>query len=153
MDKFRLDSGVKKIEVNDDGEYISINLSDSVFFDRFNNFIKWFNEKQVEAENRCNEISAKYEENSAEDEGFNFEEFSDTTKLYKELCENTCAELEKLFGDGCVRKVFPDVELPGFELIISFLDAITPLLQKYAKERNEKINTRYNRNRKGARKK
>ena len=50
-----------------------------------------------------------------------------------------------------MKKVYPDVQSPGFDLIIEFLDEITPLLKKFAAERNQYINTKYNRNRKGAR--
>lgn len=149
MEKLRLDSGVKKIEVNDDGEYISINLSDNAFFDRFNGFINWFNEKQIEVDNKCKELAEKY--SNQEEEEFSFEKFSDSASLYTAICKDVSNHLDSLFGDGCLKKVFPDVQLPGFELIIDFLDAITPYLEKYAKERNEKINLKYNRNRKGAR--
>lgn len=156
MDSLRLDSGVKKIEVNDAGEYISINLSDNTFFDRFNGFIDWFDKKQIEVEQKSAELKEKYPNDKSDGEAdgkakFNFEQFADYTKLYKEVCDDVSNRLDDLFGDNCLQKVFPDVQSPGFELIIDFLDAITPYLKKYAQERNEKINTKYSRNRKGAR--
>ncbi len=35
MDSIRVDSGIKKIEVNDAGEYIEIPTGDASFFERF----------------------------------------------------------------------------------------------------------------------
>lgn len=153
MDKLRLDSGLKKIEVNDNGEYITVNLSDGAFFDKFNSFLNWFYKKQDDVEKKCDELKAKYPEQEDESMDRQIHMFGDSAKLYRELCDEVCVELDKLFGERCFQKVFPEVESPGFELIIDFIDNITPLLQKYAAERNQKINARYNRNRKGARSK
>lgn len=155
MDSLRLDSGVKKIEVNEEGEYISINLSDNAFFERFNGFINWFDKKQIDIEQKAAELQKKYPEQETMGEEteikFNFQQFDDYSKLYKEICDEVSKKLDDLFGAECLHKVFPDVQSPGFELICDFLDAVTPYLEKYAKKRNEKINTKYNRKRKGAR--
>ena len=35
----RVDSGVKRIEVNDNGDYIAVNISDNSFFKRFDDFV------------------------------------------------------------------------------------------------------------------
>lgn len=41
----RVDSGVKRIEVNDNGDYIAVNISDNSFFKRFDDFVAWLNAK------------------------------------------------------------------------------------------------------------
>lgn len=150
MEKLRIDSGVKRIEVNDNGEYIAINLSDNSFFERFKNLIKWFEDKNKELnaeEDKADETA------SAKNEKPNLDEIFDRAKKYKDLCDSTCVQIDKLFGEGCVRKVFPDVESPSLDLLDDFFEAITPLLQKFANERREKIQLRYNRRRKGSRSK
>lgn len=48
MDKLRVDSGIKNIEVNDNGDYISIPISDTAFYERFGALIKNFEKKQSE---------------------------------------------------------------------------------------------------------
>ncbi len=58
--------------------------------------------------------------------------------------------LDGLFGEGCCRKVFIGVETPGIELIGDFFEAITPLMQKFADERRDRISLMYNGRRKGA---
>lgn len=147
MDSLRVNNGIKNIEVNDNGDYISISVSDVTFFERFGALIKNFEQKQVEIEQRASALSDKHNGKPDND----VDAIVDSIQIYSELCRYTCAELDNLFGDGCCRKVFVGIENPSIELIGDFLDQITPLLNQYAKERNEKINLMYNRNRKGAR--
>ena len=47
--------------------------------------------------------------------------------------------------------MFTGIENPSVELIGDFFEKITPLLNEYAKERNQKISLMYSRSRKGAR--
>lgn len=149
MDSLRVDSGIKNIEVNDNGEYISIPVSDAGFFEKFADLIRSFENKQEEIEKQAKELSEKHkdeEENSVD-------AIIDSVKLYSELCQYTCTELDKLFGEGSCKKIFVGNSIPGIELIMDFFKQITPFLQKYAQERNQRINLIYNRNRKGARSK
>lgn len=145
MDSLRVDSGTKVIEVNDAGECICIPVGDASFFERFGRVIKSFEEKQGEYEKRAQELSEKYK-----DKPDDADAIADSIQLYLEICRDTCAELDRLFGEGCCKKVFVGVDNPGVELIGEFLEQLTPLLQKYAQERNEKISLKYNRRRKGA---
>lgn len=145
MDRLRVDSGTKIIEVNDAGECISIPVGDASFFERFGRVIKSFEEKQGDYEKRARELSERYKDKTDDADAI-----ADSIQLYLEICRDTCAELDRLFGEGCCRKVFVGVDNPGVELIGEFLEQLTPLLQKYAQERNEKISLKYNRRRKGA---
>lgn len=149
MDKLRVDSGIKNIEVNDNGDYISVPISDADFYERFGVLIKNFENKQTEIEQQAKELSEKRKEKPDDD----VDMIVDSIQLYADLCRYTCAELDSLFGEGCCRKVFVGINNPGVELIGDFFEQITPLLNQYAKERNQKINLMYNRNRKGARRK
>lgn len=145
MDSLRADSGIRVIEVNDSGECISIPVGDASFFERFSNIIKGFSEKQAGYEKRAQELSEKYK-----DHPDGTDAIFDGVQLYSEMCRETCVELDRLFGEGCCRKVFPGVESPGIELITDFLEKLAPFMNKYAQERSEKISLRYSRGRKGA---
>lgn len=147
MDSLRVNSGIKNIEVNDNGDYISIPISDTSFFERFGEMMKNFERKQAEIEQQGKELSEKHKDKPDDD----VDMIVDTISLYSQLCKDVCAELDNLFGDGCCQKVFVGIETPSVELIGDFFEKITPFLQKYAQERNQKINLLYNRNRKGAR--
>lgn len=147
MDSLRVDSGIKNIEVNDKGDYISIPISDASFFERFGDMMKNFEHKQAEIEQQGKELSEKHKDKAEDDTDM----IVDTISLYSQLCKDVCTELDNLFGEGCCRKVFVGIETPSVELIGDFFEQITPLLQKYAQERSQKIDLMYNRNRKGAR--
>ncbi len=149
MDKLRVDSDIKNIEVNDNGDYISIPISDAAFYERFGALIKNFEQKQVEIEKKAKDLSEKHKDKPENDTDM----IVDSIRIYSELCQYTCAELDNLFGEGCCKKVFVGVQNPGIELIGDFFEQITPLLNQYAQERNQRINLIYNRNRKGARSK
>ncbi|MCM1327258.1 MAG: hypothetical protein NC094_12155 [Bacteroidales bacterium] len=147
MDSLRVDSGIKKIEVNDNGEYIEIPISDTAFYEKFGALLKHFEQKQAEIEKQAAELEEKHKDKPDNDTDM----IIDTVTLYSGLCKDICAELDRLFGAGCCKKVFVGIDTPSTELIGDFFEQITPLLQKYAQERNEKINLKYNRNRKGSR--
>lgn len=137
MKSLRVNTGVKRIEVNDNGDYIVINLSDNSFFTRFNSFLNWLNTKQAELD------ASEWATGKEPDALMVFDG-------YRALCKETCTQLDDFFGDGCCSKVFLGIEEPGIELIVDFLDQIIPILNEFAKERNENIRLKYSRNRKGA---
>lgn len=149
VDKLRVDSGIKNIEVNDNGDYISVPISDASFYERFGSLLKSFEQKRVEIEQKASALSDKHKDKPSDD----VDAIVDSIQLYSELCQYVCAELDKLFGEGCCSKVFAGIRNPSIELIADFFEQITPLLSQYAKERNQKIDLMYSRNRKGARSK
>lgn len=149
MEKIKINSGLKKIEVNDNGEYITVNLSDNTFFESFNNFMDWMDAKQEYIAEKEKALQEKYADQKPGE--INIKLMTEESALYKEVCDEASAKLDGMFGAGCMKKVYPDVESPRFDLIIEFLDEVSPLLKKFAAERNQYINTKYNRNRKGAR--
>lgn len=149
MDSLRVNNGIKNIEVNDNGDYISIPISDTAFYERFGTVMKNFEQKQAEIEQKAKELSEKHKDKPHDD----VDMIVDSVQLYSELCRYTCAELDKLFGEGCCRKVFVGIQNPGVELIGDFFEQITPLLNQYVQEQNKKIKLMYSRNRKGARSK
>lgn len=46
MDSLRIDNGLKKIEVNDAGEYIEFSVLDNGFFRGFSELMQWFDEQK-----------------------------------------------------------------------------------------------------------
>jgi hypothetical protein len=146
MESLRVASGVKMIEVNDAGECICIPMSDATFFQRFADLINSFQQKQKEIEEKAQELAGKCEEREEDD----IEIIREVAQAYSALCRDICVMLDGLFGEGCCRKVFIGVETPGIELIGDFFEAITPLMQKFADERRDRISLMYNGRRKGA---
>ena len=146
-EKLRIECDVREIEVNDDGECIYIPMDDNTFFKRVDNFLNWLEERQATLEKE-EESRPKLKNDTPEAK---FDMIKEAVELQARLSEEVCTELDKLFGEGCCRKVFVGVQSPSIILIWDFLDQLMPYLQKFARERNEKINLKYNKNRKAAR--
>lgn len=145
-EKLLVQNGMREIEVNDKGECICIPMNDNSFFARFSAFLEWMDERQktlVDKERR--------QMKEAETNGNDLDGIREAFRIQREICDEICGRLDDLFGEGCCRKVFVGIESPDIFLILDFVEQITPILQKLAKERNEKINLKYSRYRKGAR--
>ena len=67
------------------------------------------------------------------------------TETYQECCER----LDKVFGEGCCRKVFGEI-VPDELLIMDFIEQIGDVLHALGQERNRRMAEKYNRRRKGA---
>ena len=48
--ELRVDNGIRKIGVNDNGDYIEISINDSSIFDRFADLMVWMKKKEKELE-------------------------------------------------------------------------------------------------------
>ena len=63
------------------------------------------------------------------------------------LYEDTGAQLDAIFGPHTCDKVFGADVTPDEAMVSDFLDQLTPIMQKIADERGEKIRLRYSRSR------
>lgn len=149
-EKLKLGRGVSQIEVNDAGECITVAVGDSGFRKRFAQLLKYLKEKETEVGKQQEAFREKYR-NEAENPGL--DAIMEATELYKNMCDDIGHEIDKVFGEGCLRKVFPDVESPDIYLITDFLEAVAPIIERLSKEYSDSINAKYSRNRKGARSK
>ena len=149
MEKLRVDSGIKVIEVNDAGDTISFSISDASFFSKFADIIKFFESKRKEISQNSENFTSI---DADEDEESNADNIIRIAKEYSDLCSDTCRKLDNLFGEGCCKKVFIGIDNPGIDLIRDFFEVITPIMKKFADERNAKIQLKYNNRRKGGRK-
>ena len=148
MDSLRIDNGTKKIEVNDAGEYIEFSVVDSGFFRAFFGLLQWFDEQ----ENR-KEIKEMEEQSDKviSDDGskINYNAANSVIDTHDKISQEACEKIDNIFGDEASRKIFGSV-IPDMYMIADFFEQITPLIEKYSKERNQTINKKYSRNRKGA---
>ena len=153
--ELRVDNGLRKVKVNDQGEYIEFSVNDSTFFDKYADMLSWVTKKhreveQNEAENMKKIRSASSGEDTAADQDtLEVDMIRELARMRTEFYRECCQKLDLLFGEGCCKKVFGNV-VPDDLLIEDFLEQITPILEKLGKERNEKLSLKYNRNRKGA---
>ena len=129
----RVNNNIKKIEVNDKGEYIEISLSNAKFFDEFADLISWISKKQEEIE-------------QMPDPEESIEGLAKITKIRAVFLKEMAEKLDRIFGEGACKKIFGDI-VPDEILVADFIEQITPFVEMLAKERNEKLTNKYNRNR------
>lgn len=139
--ELQVDNGLRKIKVNDEGEYIEVSVNDSTFFDRFADLLVWISDKEKELE--------QYGEDHKTDTLEDMEVIREVVRKRTETYQECCQRLDMLFGEGCCRKVFGDI-VPDDLLIMDFLEQVTPVIEELGKERNKKLSLRYSRSRKGA---
>lgn len=135
----KVDNGIRRIGVNDEGEYIELSLTDVTLFDRFASVIEWFEKKQEE----LTAYDADFKARHGEDED-NTSAVMETVHKRAEVFSECCQKLDEVFGKDCCRKVFGDI-IPDEVPIMDFLDQMTPIMSRMAQERGEKLRAKYHR--------
>lgn len=148
MDSLRIDNGLKKIEVNDVGECIEFSIVSNDFFRTFSDLLQWFDGQENRQDIKDME---KQQEDvvSENNKSINYEALNKVLDIREKISKEACEKIDAIFGDEASRKVFGNV-VPDMFMIADFFEKITPFIEKYAKERNQTINKKYNKNRKGA---
>lgn len=129
--KIRISNGVKKIEVNDDGEFILLPVSDD-------GFVLSFYRLMEDIKKRGNELS----------EEIGGEETVDSVEKIVAVEREIKQKVDTLFGDGTCKKVFGDI-LPSMDLFVEFFGSLVPFLEEYKNERTAKME-KYNAGRTGS---
>jgi hypothetical protein len=99
----------KKIKINENGDFIEIDVDD-------NEFIEAFHKLEKDTQNL-----------KAIDENFDL----------KKETEKICKELEKIFGKGVILKVF-SVKNPSIFMILDFIMQIDALIEKFTVNKFQK---------------
>lgn len=135
MSGIRVNTGVKRIEVNDDGDYITLSLNDNAFLDRFLSLYERIQNMADEYTGKENAVREKYADGAESSrDGLLRETFA----LYTEAGKTMKQEMDSLFGEGSCKKVFGDIT-PSFELYLDFFEQLTPYLQEFAKEKAQRM--------------
>ena len=126
---------ILKVEVNDEGECIAINLADAEFPHRFYTLYQ-------NVEKRLKEF---------EDSKLTMENESETVQLeyVRKLNQGNAEDIDNLFGTDTCKKVFGVV--PDIYAVIDFFEEILPIIEKATKNRNKTIKNKYSPNRRGRR--
>lgn len=131
MDSIRIESGVKRISINDDPErVIEFNPSDVTFAERFYKLIGGFETKQNDYQARAEALDAQPVDLDANGLPANVGE---KLAFMREVCEYMYQQIDYLFGEGTSQKVFEGVL--SLETIGQFFEGITPFIQASRSER------------------
>lgn len=131
MSGIRVDTGVKRIEVNDNGDYITLNLNDHDFPNRFFAMLDKVQEITTEMEPKEQEIRKTHEAGS-------MELLRALSALDNDVHRAIAAEVDTLFDPDTCRKVFGDI-VPGVELYDDFFQQLTPYIKEFGKERAKRL--------------
>lgn len=140
MSGIRVSTWEKRIEVNDQGDCIVLNLNDSSLPDRFISMMDQFQEQTSQAKKKAKEIEDQCEAGSEA-------AIRATASLYRELHENVMRAVDGLFGPDTCKKVFGDI-VPDIELFNDFFKQLIPYLEEFGQERAQRM-SKYSANRTG----
>lgn len=130
VNQFRINTGAVKIEVNDEGEFITLPFGDQQFPSKFFALIEDFEARQEDYKKRAEEIdNSELPEMAKAKAG---------TKFNLEIHEYFKSEVDRIFGEDTCRKVFGNI-VPGIELYADFFDQLKPYFEKFGKERAAKM--------------
>lgn len=123
MDSVRIDTGVKRLQINDGPEFIEFNPSDITFAERFYALLRAFEEREAEYTERAKAIDA--------DTGVDAHGIPNNVaaglQMLRDVCEFMREQIDGLFGAGTSQKVFGDVM--SLNMFQQFFDGITPYIR------------------------
>lgn len=131
MAGIRVNTGAKKIEVNDNGDYIVLNFGDNSFPDRFFAMVDRIQE-------RANASSPEAEKIAAEHEAGTEAYLRASAAVWRKVHEDIMLEIDSFFGPGTCKKVFGDI-VPGVELYDDFFHQLMPYFEEFGKERAQRL--------------
>ena len=126
MAGIRVNTGAKRIEVNDNGDYITLNFGDNSMPNRFYAMIDRVNEKLGASVAEAEKIEAEHQRG---DDGYS----RATAALWRRVHEDIRDEIDGFFGEGTCKKVFGDI-LPGIELYDDFFNQLIPYFREAGEE-------------------
>jgi hypothetical protein len=127
MDNIRISNSNKKIQVNDEGEYIVLPFSDQSFPNRYYKMIDGFTEMKKEIDSKAKEVVTERE----------------IVVFISDIHQKAKEDIDMLLGADTCKKVFGDI-VPSIEMIQEFFEKLLPFFQAYSEERKKEINRKFN---------
>ena len=134
MDKISVSAGLKRIQVNDNGDFITFDARDQGFADRFGELLKSFNQKKDEYDKKVKEIQSMPNE-TREQQAFIV---LAALEFNSDLCAWMAEQVNAVFQDDVKAKVFGNITPTG-EAWAEFLYQLAPIVYKAKAEQSEKV--------------
>lgn len=134
MDKITLNSGLKRIEVNENGDCITFDARDQGFMDRIMNLMKEFYSKKAEYDEKIEKI----QEMPGDTEEQQIARASAALEFNSDVCGWMKEQINAVFQDDVSGKVFGNITPTG-EAWAEFLYQLTPIVQTAKAEQSEKV--------------
>lgn len=131
----RVNTGVVKVDVNDDGEYITLNFGDHDFANKFYGLQDKVQAMSAQMSTEEAEAREKYKDNPSEQ---NKAVADVSLKFHKQLK----GDIDAVFGEDTCRKVFGDI-VPWAYMYKDFFDQLAPYFEQFAKDSLKRV-SKYN---------
>jgi len=122
--------GEKRIEVNDQGEYIILPLGDQAFMSGLIGLVQSFKGMESSYQAGFDKINAMPTSTEAEQ----IDKCAAACKFNTEVCDELREKVDSLFKDEVCRKVFGPIT-PGLYEFAQFFNQLAPFVQKAQEER------------------
>lgn len=132
MDSLRINTGAKKILINDGPECIEFNPHDVAFVERFYSLLSEFEGKLDEYQKRSEALDS----DKAIDENGLPANIPERIAFMREACEYLRGQIDKLFGEGTSKAAFGDTL--SLDIFTQFFEGITPFIQAARQEKMAK---------------
>ena len=129
MEKIRIQRNVKRIEVNDNGEFITLDFDDLNLPYRYYGMLKKLERDRVKfSAELAKKLKGKPSSICTEE----------LVNAERELNIYFRDAVDEVFGEGTCRKVYGDI-LPSLEMHMQFFDLLRPYFEEEAKRRQERM--------------
>ncbi len=156
--EIKVNTGLKRIKVNEYGDTIVLNLEDSTVSSRYAKLIQNLEKLADEAEREGNELENKYKGRpTVKEDDIDTEQVIEKSEFRIHYIERMICEIESVLGKDAIKKAYRECYeadeffIPTEAAIIEFIDQMNPIMDKLYKERFEFNKKKYNRNRIGKR--
>ncbi len=129
-------SYIKKIKVNDNDEYIEINLNDSELLENYTNMVQ-----EISNYSKTEILNEEKEANSDDIEEANSDDIEETINSIKKslsIHKKIAETVDKYIGEGTCVKVF-GVKYPTADSVFEFLVGYQGLIEKFTGEKLKSI--------------
>lgn len=136
--KIKIDTGIREIEVNDNGDTIKIRTADTAFQNKIFELTAWVQAQKDGYERLNDELSTNIG---------NTDRFLEILHEINAVPEQAAARIDGLFGAGSCMKIF-GTTTPDILLVLDFLNQLLPIFEDAmadrAKQRTAEIKNKYN---------
>lgn len=134
MDKITLQSGVKRIQVNENGDFITFDARDQGFTERFMNLLKDFTNKKAEYDAEIKELQSM----PCDTEEQQIARAIAALEFNSIVCNWMAEQINAVFQDDVKQKVFGDITPTG-EAWAEFMYQLAPIVQTAKAEQSERV--------------
>lgn len=134
MDKITLQSGVKRIQVNESGDCITFDARDQGFTERFMKLLKDFSDKKAEYDSKIENIRSM----PCDTEEQQIARATTALEFNSAVCSWMTENINAVFQDDVKQKVFGDITPTG-EAWAEFMYQLAHIVQKAKVEQSERV--------------